>query len=63
MNGEVIWEPEARHKTLPCFNGFTEMGTYFGGGYIILGLANFIGPDALFYVPIVRARAHSYNKR
>lgn len=55
MNAEVIWEPEANHRTLPCFDRFTEMGTYFGGGYIILGLANFRDPDALFYVPDVRA--------
>ncbi|XP_044054261.1 laminin subunit alpha-3 isoform X2 [Siniperca chuatsi] len=36
MNEEVIGEPEASHKTLPCFHGLTEMGTYFGGGHVIL---------------------------
>ncbi|XP_051232166.1 laminin subunit alpha-3 isoform X2 [Dicentrarchus labrax] len=36
MNEEVIGEPQARHKTLPCFDRLTERGTYFGGGHIIL---------------------------
>ncbi|KAM6938145.1 laminin subunit alpha-4-like [Lycodopsis pacificus] len=33
---EVLWEPEASYRTLPCFDGLTEMGTYFGGGHIVL---------------------------
>ncbi|XP_075943399.1 laminin subunit alpha-3 [Anarhichas minor] len=36
MNEEVLGEPEASYKTLPCFDGLTEMGTYFGGGHIVL---------------------------
>lgn len=48
MYEDDTWKPVASHKTLPCFKRFTEMGTYFGGGYIILGLANFTDPDALF---------------
>ncbi|XP_045906061.1 laminin subunit alpha-3-like isoform X2 [Micropterus dolomieu] len=36
MNEEVIGEPEASHKTLPCFDGLTEIGAYFGGGHIVL---------------------------
>ncbi|XP_070688258.1 laminin subunit alpha-3 [Pempheris klunzingeri] len=36
MNDAVIGEPVASHKMLPCFDGRTEMGTYFGGGHIIL---------------------------
>ncbi|XP_070764977.1 laminin subunit alpha-3 [Enoplosus armatus] len=35
MNEEVI-EPEASHRTLPCFDSLTEMGTYFGGGHAVL---------------------------
>ncbi len=51
MNEVVIGEAEASHKTLPCFDGLTEMGTYFGGGHIILGLTYFIDPDISFYFP------------
>ncbi|XP_054459158.1 laminin subunit alpha-3 [Anoplopoma fimbria] len=36
MNEVVIVELEARYKTSPCFDGLTEMGTYFGGGHIVL---------------------------
>lgn len=53
MNEVVIGEAEASHKTLPCFDGLTEMGTYFGGGHIVLGLTHFIDPDVLFYFPVV----------
>lgn len=53
MNEVVIGDAEASHKTLPCFDGLTEMGTYFGGGHIILGLTHFIDPDVLFYFPVV----------
>ncbi|XP_034561522.1 laminin subunit alpha-3 [Notolabrus celidotus] len=34
MNEEVVGEPEGRHKTLPCSDGLTETGMYFGGGHI-----------------------------
>uniref|UniRef100_A0A671UKA7 Laminin, alpha 3 n=1 Tax=Sparus aurata TaxID=8175 RepID=A0A671UKA7_SPAAU len=36
MNEEVIEGPKASSKTLPCSDKLTEMGTYFGGGHIIL---------------------------
>lgn len=58
MNEEVIGEPEASHKTLPCFDGLTEIGAYFGGGHIVLGLTNFIDPGALFYVPACELKLH-----
>lgn len=37
INEEVLREPEASHKTPPCFNTPAEMGTYFDGGYVISG--------------------------
>ncbi|XP_050933340.1 laminin subunit alpha-3 [Lates calcarifer] len=37
VNDVAVGEPEANHKTLPCLDGLTETGTYFGGGHIILG--------------------------
>lgn len=49
LNEEDVGEPEASHVTLPCFDRFTEMGTFFGGGHIILGL-DIIDPHVLFYV-------------
>ncbi|XP_027146264.1 laminin subunit alpha-3-like isoform X1 [Larimichthys crocea] len=36
LNEEDVGEPEASHVTLPCVDRFTEMGTFFGGGHIIL---------------------------
>ncbi|XP_071343066.1 laminin subunit alpha-3 isoform X2 [Trachinotus anak] len=36
MNDVAVEEPEASHKTLPCSDLLTEMGTYFGGGHIVL---------------------------
>ncbi|XP_039983754.1 laminin subunit alpha-3 isoform X2 [Xiphias gladius] len=36
MNEVAVGEPEASHKTLPCSSGLTEIGTYFGGGHIVL---------------------------
>ncbi|XP_058495004.1 laminin subunit alpha-3 isoform X2 [Solea solea] len=36
MNNVAVGEPETSYRTLPCPDGFTEMGTYFGGGHIIL---------------------------
>lgn len=41
INEELLWEPEASHNTLPCFNALTEMGTYFSGGYVISGSETF----------------------
>lgn len=52
MNEEVIEGPKASSKTLPCSDQLTEMGTYFGGGHIILGLAVYIDPNASFHVPV-----------
>lgn len=37
INEEVLREPEASHKTPPCFNTPAEMGIYFDGGYVISG--------------------------
>ncbi|XP_078114223.1 laminin subunit alpha-3 [Sander vitreus] len=36
MNEVVMVDLEASHKTLPCFDGLAEIGTYFGGGHIVL---------------------------
>ncbi|XP_034085825.1 laminin subunit alpha-4 [Gymnodraco acuticeps] len=36
MNDVAIGEPKGSYKTLPCLDGLTEMGTYFGGGHIAL---------------------------
>ncbi|XP_062251833.1 laminin subunit alpha-3-like [Platichthys flesus] len=36
MNDVAVGEPGERHKTLPCFDGPMETGTYFGGGHIVL---------------------------
>lgn len=48
VNDVAVGEPEANHKTLPCLDGLTETGTYFGGGHIILGLTlGFLDPDVL----------------
>ena len=52
MNEEAIEGPKASSKTLPCSDQLTEMGTYFGGGHIILGLSVFIVPDASFHVSV-----------
>lgn len=38
INEEAVGEPGANHKTSPCLDGAAEMGTYFGGGHLILGL-------------------------
>ncbi|XP_041646420.1 laminin subunit alpha-3-like [Cheilinus undulatus] len=35
MNEVVVEEPEGRHIILPCSDGLTEMGAYFGGGHIV----------------------------
>ncbi|KAG7228737.1 hypothetical protein INR49_008515, partial [Caranx melampygus] len=35
MNDVAVEEPEATHRILPCPDGLTEMGTYFGGGHIV----------------------------
>lgn len=45
MNEEVLWEAESSYGTLPCFRRLTR-GTYFGGGYIFLGLSSLMHPDA-----------------
>nr|XP_033477951.1 laminin subunit alpha-3 [Epinephelus lanceolatus] len=50
MNDVVIGEPEESHKTLPCMDGLTEMGTYLGGGHIILdNYFSFGSPFALAF--------------
>ncbi|XP_061594014.1 laminin subunit alpha-3 isoform X2 [Cololabis saira] len=36
MNEVAVSEPDSSHKTLPCSGGLTEMGTYFGGGHVVL---------------------------
>ncbi|XP_039668362.1 laminin subunit alpha-3 [Perca fluviatilis] len=36
MNEVVMVDLEASYKTLPCFDGLAEIGTYFGGGHIVL---------------------------
>ena len=47
MNDVAIGEPKGSYKTLPCLDGLTEMGTYFGGGHIAFGLSNFMVPVEL----------------
>ncbi|XP_047442348.1 laminin subunit alpha-3 [Mugil cephalus] len=44
MNEVAIGAPEASHKTLPCLDGLTETGTYFGGGHIVLDNYFTVGP-------------------
>ncbi|XP_067453634.1 laminin subunit alpha-3 [Thunnus thynnus] len=36
INEEAIVKPKASHKALPCLDEHNVMGTYFGGGHIIL---------------------------
>ncbi|XP_053178329.1 laminin subunit alpha-3 [Scomber japonicus] len=33
---DAVGKPGVSHKASPCLDGFTEMGTYFSGGHIIL---------------------------
>lgn len=50
MNDVAVEEPEAVHQILPCPDGLTEMGTYFGGGHIVKGLRFYsIDPIVLSY--------------
>ncbi|KAM3619703.1 uncharacterized protein V6R79_012335 [Siganus canaliculatus] len=46
MNNEVIGEPQSSHLILPCSDALTEMGTYFGGGHIILD--NYFAVSSVF---------------
>lgn len=32
LNEDVLWEPEASHRTAPCFNTLMVKGTHFGSG-------------------------------
>ncbi|XP_041861831.1 laminin subunit alpha-3-like isoform X2 [Melanotaenia boesemani] len=36
MYDVAVSQPNSRHKILPCFDGRTEIGTYFSGGHIVL---------------------------
>ncbi|XP_056233586.1 laminin subunit alpha-3 isoform X1 [Seriola aureovittata] len=36
VNNMAVGEPQRSHKTLPCPDSLTELGTYFGGGHIVL---------------------------
>ncbi|XP_067369206.1 laminin subunit alpha-3 isoform X2 [Channa argus] len=36
MNEVPVEEPDRRHKTLPCFEWRTGVGTFFGGGHLVL---------------------------
>uniref|UniRef100_A0A3B4VLD6 Laminin G domain-containing protein n=1 Tax=Seriola dumerili TaxID=41447 RepID=A0A3B4VLD6_SERDU len=36
MNNVAVEEQQGSHKTLPCPDSLTELGTYFGGGHIVL---------------------------
>lgn len=38
MNDVAVGIPEASHRALPCLDGPAVIGTYFTGGYIVLGL-------------------------
>uniref|UniRef100_A0A8D3CTX3 Laminin, alpha 3 n=1 Tax=Scophthalmus maximus TaxID=52904 RepID=A0A8D3CTX3_SCOMX len=44
INEEAVGEPGANHKTSPCLDGAAEMGTYFGGGHLILDNHFTVGP-------------------
>lgn len=47
MNQVLVGTPETSYKALPCSDGLTEMGTYFGtsGGYIVMEKYLTFGPD------------------
>ncbi|TWW57618.1 Laminin subunit alpha-3 [Takifugu flavidus] len=55
INEEVLREPEASHKTPPCFNTPAEMGTYFDGGYVISDRPLYVGSQ---FVLVFELRPH-----
>lgn len=55
MNEVAVGAPEASHKTLPCFDRLTEMGTYFHGGHVVLGWSLYFLEVSLYF-PVVSLR-------
>lgn len=63
MNDVAVGDPETSHKTLPCVEWSAGLGTYFGGGHIVLGLMYyFVNLDVLLFYLVVCARMQVDNK-